>query len=65
LIRPAYDQEAIDRCGGGHLACNKLKDAYIRLIVSRGEGDLGLDPRKCFGKPSVIIITDKIHLVSG
>ncbi|MBP2030656.1 branched-chain amino acid aminotransferase [Methanohalophilus levihalophilus] len=26
---------------------NNLKDAYIRLIVSRGVGDLGLDPRKC------------------
>ena len=44
------------------LRANKLKDAYIRLIVSRGEGDLGLDPRKCFGKSSVIIITDKITL---
>ncbi|MBI4846753.1 MAG: branched-chain-amino-acid transaminase [Candidatus Omnitrophica bacterium] len=40
---------------------NKLKDAYIRLIVSRGVGDLGLDPRKC-KKSSVIIITDKIVL---
>ncbi|RLI78544.1 branched-chain amino acid aminotransferase [Archaeoglobales archaeon] len=35
---------------------NKLKDAYIRPIVSRGIGDLGLDPRKC-GKPSIIVIT--------
>jgi len=34
---------------------NNLKDAYIRLVVSRGVGDLGLDPRKC-PKPSVIII---------
>ena len=34
---------------------NNLKDAYIRSIVSRGVGDLGLDPRKC-EKPSVIII---------
>ena len=32
------------------------------MIVSRGEGDLGLDPRKCFGKPSIIIIADKITL---
>ena len=44
------------------LKANKLKDAYIRLVVSRGEGDLGLDPRKCFGRPNVIIITDKITL---
>jgi len=35
---------------------NNLRDAYIRLIVTRGVGDLGLDPRKC-SKPSVIIIT--------
>lgn len=41
---------------------NKLDDAYIRLVVSRGEGDLGLDPRKCHGKPGVVIITDKITL---
>jgi len=36
---------------------NNLKDAYIRLVVTRGIGDLGLDPRKC-PKPTVIIITD-------
>jgi len=35
---------------------NNLKDSYIRLLVTRGVGDLGLDPRKC-PKPSVIIIT--------
>ncbi|MGB9714440.1 MAG: branched-chain-amino-acid transaminase [Candidatus Bathyarchaeales archaeon] len=43
---------------------NKLKDAYIRLIVTRGVGDLGLDPRKC-PKPTVIIITDAIKLYSS
>jgi len=41
---------------------NKLRDAYIRLIVTRGEGDLGLDPRKCLGKATVIIIADRIAL---
>ena len=40
---------------------NNLKDAYIRLLVTRGKGDLGLDPRKC-PKPSIIIITDVIKL---
>lgn len=43
------------------LQANKLKDAYIRLIVSRGEGDLGLDPRNC-PRPTIVIITDKIAL---
>ncbi len=40
---------------------NKLKDAYIRLVVTRGVGDLGLDPRKC-SKASIIVITDTITL---
>src|SRR3989338_8914022 len=44
------------------LKANKLKDAYIRVVVTRGVGDLGLDPRKCYGKPGIIIITDKITL---
>lgn len=44
------------------LRANNLDNAYIRLIVTRGEGDLGLDPRKCTGKGTVIIITDKIVL---
>ena len=44
------------------LKANKLKDSYIRLVVSRGTGDLGMDPRKCTGKPAVIIIADKITL---
>lgn len=34
---------------------NSLRDAYIRPIVTRGKGDLGLDPRKC-PKPTVICI---------
>ena len=44
---------------------NGLKDAYIRVIVTRGEGDLGLDPRKCYGRPNIVIITDKITLYPG
>jgi branched-chain amino acid aminotransferase len=40
---------------------NNLHDAYIRLVVTRGEGDLGLDPDKC-PEPNVFIITDKIVL---
>jgi branched-chain amino acid aminotransferase len=43
---------------------NNMKDSYIRLIVSRGIGDLGLDPRKC-PKPTVIIIADNINIRSG
>src|SRR5512144_3078449 len=34
---------------------NGQDNAYIRLVVTRGEGDLGIDPRSC-PKPSVIIV---------
>ena len=40
---------------------NHLREAYIRLIVTRGVGDLGLDPDKC-SNPSLIIIADNITL---
>jgi branched-chain amino acid aminotransferase len=43
---------------------NKMKDSYIRLVVTRGLGDLGLDPRKC-PKPTIIIITDTINIRAG
>jgi branched-chain amino acid aminotransferase len=43
------------------LAVNNLTDAYIRLVVTRGAGSLGLDPRKTTD-PQVIIITDSISL---
>ena len=40
---------------------NKLRDGYIRLIVTRGKGTLGLNPNRC-KKPSIIVIADKIQL---
>jgi branched-chain amino acid aminotransferase len=43
---------------------NKLKDSYVRLVVTRGVGDLGLDPRKCC-MATVIIIADHIKLHEG
>jgi branched-chain amino acid aminotransferase len=43
------------------LKTNGLTDAYIRLVVTRGKGDLGLDPRKC-PHPTVIVIADSIAL---
>ena len=40
---------------------NKIRNGYIRLVVTRGVGTLGLNPRSC-KRPSVIIIADKIQL---
>jgi branched-chain amino acid aminotransferase len=44
------------------LKANGIRDGYVRLVVTRGEGDLGLDPRKCKGSPNIFIIADKITL---
>jgi branched-chain amino acid aminotransferase len=43
------------------LAANGIKDGYIRLVVTRGAGALGLDPNRC-SDPQVIIIADHIQL---
>jgi branched-chain amino acid aminotransferase len=40
---------------------NNLQEGYIRTIITRGKGDLGLDPKKC-KVPTVIVIADKISL---
>ncbi len=40
---------------------NKIEDGYIRLVVTRGAGTLGLDPNRC-SNPQVIIIADVISL---
>jgi len=56
LAKEAMAQAVIDT-----LAANKLEDGYIRLIVTRGAGTLGLDPNRC-SNPQVIIIADTISL---
>jgi len=40
---------------------NELRNGYIRLVVSRGPGDLGLDPRRC-PKAFVIIIVEQLAI---
>src|SRR3954470_10038903 len=49
----AVTEEAVRRSG--------IAEAYIRHVITRGVGDLGLDPRKC-PMPSVLIIVDTIKL---
>ena len=43
------------------VAANESRDAYIRLVVSRGAGDLGIDPANC-ARPTVVIIVGGIKL---
>ncbi|MCS7231570.1 MAG: branched-chain-amino-acid transaminase [Elusimicrobiota bacterium] len=61
MLEIPYTKEEIEKAIIETLKINNLSDAYIRVVVSRGVGDLGLDPRKCKA-PSLVIITDKIVL---
>ena len=60
LTIPMTPQEMADAIVAT-LRANGMTDAYIRVVVTRGEGTLGLDPNRC-PKPNVFIITDKIAL---
>src|SRR3954471_12172466 len=52
LLDISMTKKALEDAVVATLKANRLKDAYIRLVVTRGEGDLGLDPRNC-GKPTI------------
>ena len=54
-------QEAMAQAVYDTLAINGIRDGYIRLVVTRGAGALGLDPNKC-SDPQVVIIADHIQL---
>lgn len=56
MTKEVFQQKVVET-----LQVNALDDAYVRVVVTRGEGDLGLDPRKC-KSPTVFIIADKIKL---
>ncbi|HEY2146784.1 MAG TPA: branched-chain-amino-acid transaminase, partial [Pirellulales bacterium] len=54
-------REAMAKAVTDTLAANELRDAYIRLVVTRGAGTLGLDPNRT-SDPQVVVITDRISL---
>lgn len=54
-------QEEMCKAINDTIAINKKVDGYIRPLITRGSGSLGLDPRKC-SDPQVIIIVDDITM---
>lgn len=63
LIRlvPPYSREELAAAMRQTLAANGLSDGYIRLVVTRGVGTLGLHPFKC-PRPGCFIVADRIQL---
>jgi branched-chain amino acid aminotransferase len=62
-LTPPISQEEMVQVTEEGVRRSGLKDAYLRHVVTRGVGDLGLDPRKC-PVPTVLIIVDQIKLWS-
>ncbi|MBU2567716.1 MAG: branched-chain-amino-acid transaminase [Elusimicrobia bacterium] len=56
-----FTKEELEKAIIETVRMNKLKDAYIRVVITRGPGDLGLDPRRC-STPTIFIIADRIAL---
>jgi branched-chain amino acid aminotransferase len=56
-----YSKEQLVDAQYQTIQANGVRDAYIRLVVTRGEGGLGLNPNKC-SRPNVFIIVDGIEL---
>src|SRR5215207_4790075 len=56
LSHAAIMRAVVDTCRK-----NNLRDGYVRLVVTRGVGGLGLNPNKC-KTPSVIVIANKIQI---
>lgn len=61
LLEIPISRPEMERAVNDTLRVNGIQDGYIRLVVTRGIGSLGLDPNKC-GRPQVIVITDHITL---
>ena len=45
-------------------AATAEQEGYLRLVVTRGEGALGVDPRSC-GRPTVFVLADRLRIVDA
>lgn len=61
LLEIPYTQDELTNIVAKTIEKNQVEDAYIRLVVSRGIGDLGLDPYNC-AKASVVVIVEPLAI---
>nr|WP_144919499.1 branched-chain-amino-acid transaminase [Paenibacillus bovis] len=61
MLTIPYTKEEMTNIVVETLRQNDLRDGYIRLVVSRGAGNLGLDPRNC-AKASVVVIAEPLSI---
>ncbi|HPJ39993.1 MAG TPA: branched-chain-amino-acid transaminase [Spirochaetota bacterium] len=61
MLQIPLSPEEMEKAVLDTVAASGKENGYIRLVVTRGKGDLGISPATC-PKPSVIIIVDDIQL---
>lgn len=61
MLKIPYTHEEMTQLIVETIRKNQLESAYIRLVVSRGKGNLGLDPSSC-SNPNVIIIAEELTM---
>ncbi|PRO64692.1 branched-chain-amino-acid transaminase [Alkalicoccus urumqiensis] len=61
MLQIPYTKEEMQQIIVGTIRHNELNSAYIRVVISRGPGNLGLDPANCTN-PSVIVIAEELAL---
>ncbi|MFE8703401.1 branched-chain-amino-acid transaminase [Cytobacillus sp. FJAT-54145] len=61
MLNMPYSREEFNNIIVKTVEKNEIEDAYIRVVVSRGVGDLGLDPYKC-PKANVVVIVEPLAI---
>ncbi|RWZ60862.1 branched-chain-amino-acid transaminase [Halobacillus fulvus] len=61
MLHIPYEKEELEEIIAETVRKNQLETAYIRVVVSRGAGNLGLDPASC-SNPKVVVIAEALAL---
>ena len=64
ILEIPMSKEEMEKVVVDTIKVNNLKDAYIRLVITRGVGDLGLDPKKC-PNPTIFCIAEPMNPLLG
>ncbi|MBW9220936.1 branched-chain-amino-acid transaminase [Methanothermococcus sp. SCGC AD-155-M21] len=64
ILKIPHSKEEMEKIVVDTVKINNLRDAYIRLVITRGIGDLGLDPEKC-PEPTVFCIAEPMKPLLG
>lgn len=62
-LDPPYDNDGLMSAVEQTISAFPERDGYLRIVLTRGAGSIGLDPRAC-GRPTLFIIADHLCLVS-